>query len=161
MLDELLGEWLDKRKIRRELCKAYKIYRDKAYLLLYSSYYTDTEYKQFKDIECAIAYVLCEYFDFNYQFYYDDFPFNYKWYIACDYIKYYEECKEAYIKFVKENESSLVRGNDIMYVMGTDDLQKTIKKMYDCHSNHVHMIYDIEHDYMYWKDKHDNIWKRC
>lgn len=156
MLDELLGEWLDKRKAKKELLKAYKLYKKKKESYLCAN--TIEIYEQLQDIQYAIAYVLCEYFDLKHG---NANPYSIQWDINYDYTKNYESCKEAYIKFVKENESSLVHGDDIMYVMGTDDLQKTVKKIYGRHSNHAHMIYDIEHDYIYWKDKHENIWKRC
>jgi hypothetical protein len=92
----------DKWKIRHELCKAYKIYDKKAHQFLYSDLYTSKECNQLYDIKYAIAYVLCEYFDFNYKFYYEN-PFSYKWYIAWDYMQYYDECKEAYEKITKQN----------------------------------------------------------
>lgn len=87
-------------KTRHELCKAYKIYRKKAKSFLNSNSFTSKEWNQLYDIQYAIAYVLCEYFDFNYELYYEN-PFSYKWYIAYDYIHYYDECKEAYLKFLK------------------------------------------------------------
>ena len=93
---------LDKWKAKRELYKVYKIYYKKAKSFLYSNLYTHEEYKQLKDICYAIAYVLCEYFNFNYEFYYE-FPFSYKWNVAYDYITYYNECKEAYEKYKIHN----------------------------------------------------------
>ena len=87
-------------KIRRELYKAYKIYNKKAKSFLYSDSFTSIECNQLYDIIYAITYVLCEYFDFNYELYYEN-PFSYKWYIAYDYIHHYDECKEAYKKFLK------------------------------------------------------------
>lgn len=93
-------------KARRELCKAHNVYRKKAESFLFSDLYNHEEYKQLQDIRHAIAYVLCEYFDFNYKFYYDNFPFNYKWFIAYDYIEYYNECKEAYEKLAKQNKTN-------------------------------------------------------
>ena len=97
-------------KTRQELYKAYKIYRKKAESFLFSYFYNHEEYKQLQDIQYAVAYVLCEYFDFNYKFYYDDFPFSYKWFIAYDYIHHYDECKKAYEKFDK-----YVLTNDVKY----------------------------------------------
>lgn len=88
-------------KIRRDLCKAYKIYRKKANEFLYSDLYNYKEYYQLQDIQYAIAYALCRYFDFHYEFYYKKCPFSYKWYIAYDYIFYYDECFKAYYKFLK------------------------------------------------------------
>ncbi len=99
----------DKWKIRQELCKAHKIYHKKTISFLHSVLYTFDEYQQLKEIEYAIAYALCEYFDFNYEFYYDYLPFSYKWYIAYDYIKYYDECKEAYEKFNHIQEFDLAK----------------------------------------------------
>ena len=95
----------NKWKTKQELCKAYKIYHEKAISFLYSNLYTHEEYKQLQDIQYAIAYVLCEYFDFNYEFYYD-FPFSNKWGIAYDYIYYYNECEEAYKKIIKQNNTT-------------------------------------------------------
>lgn len=94
----------DKWKSKNALCKAYKLYHEKKMSYLKTS--TIDLYKQLQDIQYAIAYVLCEYFDFNYEFYYDNFPSNYKWYIANDYIYCYDECKEAYEKFVKDNKTN-------------------------------------------------------
>ena len=90
-------------KIRQDLCKVYKIYRKKESEFLYSDSYTYKEDMQLQDIQYAIVYALCRYFDFNYDFYYHYCPFSYKWYIAYDYIFYYDECFRAYYKFVKEN----------------------------------------------------------
>ena len=95
----------DKWKARRELCKAYKMYRKKAKSFLNSDSFTSKEWNQLYDIKHAIAYVLCEYFDFNYELYYEN-PFSYKWYIAYDYIHYYDECKEAYEKITKQNKTN-------------------------------------------------------
>lgn len=88
-------------KIRRDLCKAYKIFNKKADLLLNSNLsYHIAEYEQLKDIQYAIVYALCRFFDFHYEFYYRH-PYSYKWYIAYEYIFYYDECFKAYMKFVK------------------------------------------------------------
>jgi hypothetical protein len=96
----------DKWKARQELCKVYKMYDKKAYSVLFSNSYNDIEYNKLQDIQYAITYMLCEYFDLNYEFYYDYFPYSYKWNIAYDYVKYYNRCKEAYEKFVKENKTN-------------------------------------------------------
>lgn len=87
-------------KIRQQLCKVYKIYDKKRKSCFDLILYNVGEYEQLQDIQYAIAYVLCEYFDFNYKFYYE-FPFSYKWLIAYDYIHYYKECERAYFKFLK------------------------------------------------------------
>ena len=93
-------------KIRQDLCKVYKIYNKKAESLLNLNFLNNVEeYEQLKDIQYAITYVLCEYFDFNYELYYEN-PFSYKWYIAYDYIHYYDECKEAYEKITKQNKTN-------------------------------------------------------
>lgn len=94
----------DKWKSKNALCKAYKLYHEKKMSYLKTS--TIDLYKQLQDIQYAIAYVLCEYFDFNYEFYYDNFPSSYKWCIAYDYIRYYDECKEAYENIIKENNTN-------------------------------------------------------
>lgn len=98
----------DKWKIRQELCKAHNMYRKKVTSFLHSTSYTYDEYEQLKEIEYAIAYVLCEYFDFNYEFYYDYFPYGNRWYIAWDYLKYYDECKKAYEKITKQNKTNYI-----------------------------------------------------
>lgn len=88
-------------KIRQDLCKVYKIYNKKAESLLNLNFLNNVEeYEQLKDIQYAITYVLCEYFDFNYKLYYEN-PFSYKWNIAYDYIHKYKECERAYFKFLK------------------------------------------------------------
>ena len=101
-------------KIRRDLCKAYKMFNKKAHSLLNSNLvYHIEEYEQLENIKYGIAYVLCEYFDFNYNFYYEC-PFSYKWNIAYDYIQYYKECKEAYEKFLKEDNTNYTQEFDLV-----------------------------------------------
>lgn len=95
---------LDKWKTKRELYKAYKFYKKKKIPYLRTS--TIDTYEQLQDIQYAIAYVLCEYFDFNYEFYYDNFLSSYKWDIAYDYIYNYEKCKEVYENIIKQNKTT-------------------------------------------------------
>lgn len=87
MLDEFLGTWLDKQKAKRELCKVYKMYDKKKEPYLQSSIEI---YCEFQDIQYAIAYVLCKYFDLK-----CDNPWSYKWYITYDYTHYYNQCKKS------------------------------------------------------------------
>ena len=89
----------DKWKAKNALCKAYELYRKKK--MLYLKVNTIDSYQQLQDVQYAIAYVLCEYFDFK-----CDNPFSYKWYIIYDYIHYYNECKEAYEKLTKQNNTT-------------------------------------------------------
>ena len=86
----------DKWKTKNALCKAYKLYHEKKKSYLKLS--TIDSYCQVERIQYAIAYVLCEYFDFK-----CDNPFSYKWYITYDYKYCYDACKKAYEDFVKEN----------------------------------------------------------
>lgn len=90
---------LDKWKTKNALCKAYKLYHKKK--RSYLEINTINLYLQIQDIQYAIAYVLCKYFDFK-----CDNPWSYKWYITYDYTNYYNECEEAYEKFVKENNTN-------------------------------------------------------
>ena len=85
----------DKWKTKRALCKAFKFYKTKKEK--YLKIYTIDIYEQFEEIECAIAYVLCEYFNFK-----CDNPFSYKWYITYDYTHYYSKCKVAYEKIIEQ-----------------------------------------------------------
>lgn len=103
----------DKWKAKNALCKAHKLYYKKKIPYLKAD--TIDLYDQLQDIQYAIAYVLCEYFNFNYEFYYDIFPFGYRWFIANDYIKYYDECKGAYEKFVKPNKTNSIH-HDSFYI---------------------------------------------
>lgn len=103
----------DKWKIRQELCKVYKMYDKKAHSVLYSKACDNIAYNQLQDIKYAITYMLCEYFDLNYEFYYNNLPFSYKWNIAYDYIKYHDRCKEAYEQFIKENNSNNTQEFDL------------------------------------------------
>ena len=64
--------------------------------MLYLKADTIDIYRQFENIQYAIAYVLCEYFDVK-----CDNPFSYKWNITYDYTHYYSQCKEAYEKLSK------------------------------------------------------------
>lgn len=96
----------DKWKIRQELCKVYKMYDKQAHSVLYSKACDNIAYNQLQDIKYAITYMLCEYFDLNYEFYYNNLPFSYKWNIAYDYVKYHDRCKEAYEQFINENNSN-------------------------------------------------------
>ena len=93
----------EKHKAKKALFKAFCFYREKKKPYLKAD--TISMYEQLQEIEYAIAYVLCEYFDFNYEFY-CDFPFNYKWDIAYDYIHYYDECKKAYETITKQNDTT-------------------------------------------------------
>lgn len=90
----------DKWKAKNALCKAYKLYSKKKILYLKAD--TIDIYQQLEDIQYVIVYVLCEYFDFDYNFYYD-FPFSYKWFIAYDYIIYHDDCRRAYTKLMKQH----------------------------------------------------------
>ena len=94
----------DKWKTKNALYKAYKLYNKKK--IPYLKVDTMNLYEQLQDIQYAIAYVLCECFDFNYKFYYNDYPFSYKWYIANDYMNHYDECEEAYEKIIKQNNTT-------------------------------------------------------
>lgn len=126
----------DKWKTKRALCKIYKIYSQKARSLLYSSSYSSKEYEQLQDIQYAIAYVLCEYFNFNYKFYYDDFPFSDKWGIAYDYIQYYDECKKAYEKITEDNNTNTMRYNYIKhYINGSKSNYVDGNIMYNAEDN--------------------------
>ena len=89
----------DKWKAKNALCKAYKFYYEKKRLYLKPS--TIDLYYQLEHIQYAIAYVLCEYFNFK-----CDNPFSYKWYITYDYKYYYDACKKAYEEIVKENNNT-------------------------------------------------------
>lgn len=97
MLDEFLGTWLDKQKAKRELCKVYKIYDKEKEPYLQSSIEI---YCEFQDIQYAIAYVLCEYFNVRDNF----FIIDVTWDIYYDYTHHYDRCKKAYEKIVKEND---------------------------------------------------------
>ena len=57
----------DKWKSKNALCKAYKLYNKKKMPYLKAG--TMNLYEQFQDIQYAIAYVLCECFNFNYNFF--------------------------------------------------------------------------------------------
>lgn len=101
MLDELLDVWLDKldkEKVKRELCKVYKMYdkKKKPYL----QFDTIEIYEELQDIQYAIAYILCEYFNVK------DNPLimDIKWDIYYDYTYHYNSCKKAYEKIKKEND---------------------------------------------------------
>lgn len=78
---------------------ANKLYHEKKKSYLKLS--TINSYCQVERIQYAIAYVLCEYFDFK-----CDNPFSYKWYITYDYKYCYDACKKAYEDFVKENKNT-------------------------------------------------------
>lgn len=94
----------EKHKVKKALCKAHKFYSEKK--IPYLKVGTMNLYKQLQDIQYAIAYVLCECFDFNYKFYYNENPFTYKWFIANDYVNHFDECKKAYEEIVKENNNT-------------------------------------------------------
>ena len=85
-------------KAKRALCKAFDFYRKKKESYLKADI---NIYVQLEEIEYAIAYALCEYFDFE-----CDNPFSDKWYITYDYIHYYDKCKEAYEKITKQNKTN-------------------------------------------------------
>lgn len=97
----------NKWKAKRALCKAFNFYRKKKELYLTTN--TISTYEQLEEIEYAIAYVLCEYFNFK-----CDNPFSYKWYITYDYIHHCNECEEAYEKFVKENNTNHIQAFDLV-----------------------------------------------
>jgi hypothetical protein len=99
-------------KIRQDLCKAYKIYYEKDDSFLRSYSYNAKEGNQLHDIRLALAYVLCRYFDFNYEFYYN-LPFSYKWHIAYDYMFRYGECFRAYYKFLTEDNTNHTQELDL------------------------------------------------
>ena len=111
----------DKWKSKNALCKAYKLYYKKKMLYLKAD--TIDLYQQLEDIQYAIAYVLCEYFNFK-----CDNPFSYKWYITYDYTNSYNQCKEAYKKIVKENRTkynNIVWSiNDLIYNKNKGDYSK-------------------------------------
>ena len=118
----------DKWKTKNALCKAYKLYYEKRRSYLKIS--TIDLYLQIQDIQYAIAYVLCKYFDFK-----CDNPFSYKWHITYDYTNYYNKCEEAYEKFVKEN-------NTIFF-----DLVKPLKG--EITDKQYGILYDGKFDYGY------------
>ena len=89
----------DKWKAKKALCKAYKLYYKKKMLYLKAD--TIDLYQQLEDIQYAIAYVLCEYFNFK-----CDNPFSYKWYITYDYTRYYSKCKVAYEKIIEPHNTT-------------------------------------------------------
>ena len=97
----------DKWKSKNALCKAYKLYHKEKMSYLKTS--TIDLYQQLEDIQYAIAYVLCKYFNFK-----CDNPWTYKWYITYDYIHYYNKCKEAYEKFLKENNANHTQEFDLI-----------------------------------------------
>ena len=99
-------------KIRQDLCKAYKIYYEKEDSFLRSYSYNAKEGNQLHDIRLALAYALCRYFDFNYEFYYN-FPFSYKWHIAYDYMFRNSECFRAYYKFLTEDNTNHTQEFDL------------------------------------------------
>lgn len=88
----------DKWKSKNALCKAYKLYHKKKMLYLRAD--TIDLYQQLEDIQYAIAYVLCKYFNFK-----CDNPLSYKWYITYDYTNSYNQCKEAYEKITQQNKT--------------------------------------------------------
>lgn len=89
----------DKWKSKNALCKAYKLYHKEKMSYLKTS--TIDLYQQLQDIQYAIAYVLCKYFDFKCEN-----PWSYKWYITYDYTHFYNECKKAYEKIIKQNNTT-------------------------------------------------------
>lgn len=97
MLDELLGTWLDKRKAKKELCKAYKMYQEKK--KPYLNLNTIKTYEEIQDVQYAIAYVLCKYFDVKKWNEYN--TSSIEWDICYDYKNRYDECKEAYERLTK------------------------------------------------------------
>ena len=110
----------DKWKAKRELYKAFRMYckKKKPYLKVE----TIELYMQLQNIEHTIAYILCEYFDFPYQYHYDN-SFGYKFDIAYDYIKLYDECKKAYENFIKENNHIKNKAINCDYIIqNTEDL---------------------------------------
>lgn len=84
----------EKYKAKKSLCKAFNFYRKKKIPYLKAD--TISIYIKLQEIEYAIAYVLCTYFNFK-----CDNPFSYKWYIIYDYKYEYNECKKAYEKITK------------------------------------------------------------
>lgn len=96
MLDEFLGTWY-KQKAKRELCKVYKMYDKKKKSYLQSSIEI---YCELQNIQYAIAYVLCEYFNVSENL----FTMDITWDIYYDYTHYYDRCKRAYEKIKKEND---------------------------------------------------------
>lgn len=124
-------------KIRQDLCKAYKIYYEKEDSFLRSYSYNAKEGNQLHDIRLALAYALCRYFDFNYEFYYN-LPFSYKWHIAYDYIYRYGECFRAYYKFLKEDNTNYTQEFDLSKPLKG----KTTDKQYG-------IIHDGKFDYGY------------
>ena len=125
-------------KIRQDLCKAYKIYYKKEDLCLRSKLYTYEECMQIIDIRYALAYALCRYFNFNYEFYYHYFPFSYKYFIAYDYMFHYDECFKAYYKFLKEDNTNYTQEFDLSKPLKG----KTTDKQYG-------IIHDSKFDYGY------------
>lgn len=92
----------NKWRTKRALCKAFDFYRQKKEMCLLR-YYNPYDYDQLEEIEYAIAYVLCKYFNFK-----CDNPWSNKWYITYDYTHYYIECKKAYEKIVENNTTKLL-----------------------------------------------------
>ena len=60
---------------------------------------------QLQEYMYAIAYMLCVYFKFPYNFYYNWSPFSRKWHIAYDYIQFNDRCKQAFQKFHEFHDS--------------------------------------------------------
>ncbi len=124
-------------KIRQDLCKAYKIYYEKEDSFLRSYSYNAKEGNQLHDIRLALAYALCRYFDFNYEFYYN-FPFSYKWHIAYDYMFRNSECFRAYYKFLTEDNTNHTQEFDLSKPLKGE----TTDKQYG-------IIHDSKFDYDY------------
>jgi hypothetical protein len=129
----------DKWKTKRALCKAFDFYRQKKerYLRIYT---LDT-YEQLQEIEYAIAYVLCEYFDLK-----CDNPWSYKWYITYDYTHFYSQCKRAYEKIIeqKNKENMKYRYNYIArYFNGFKNKDKYTEG---------DMLYNVEDKCLYYYD---------
>ena len=99
----------DKWKARRVLYKVCNNYYKK-----YWKTKNINEALEYRKIACAITYALCKYLGFNYNLYYEFLPWDFiKWDIAYNYIKYYDECKEAYETIVKNNNELSMHLDDI------------------------------------------------
>ena len=155
MLDELFGTWLDKRKAKKELCKAYKIYSEKRKSYLQVS--TIDIYEQLQDVQYAIAYVLCEYFNVKKWDEYN--TSSIKWEIHYDYTRHYDACKEAYERLTKENELDSSFNEDDIIDKHKEALSDIAKRMMDNNRN-IHTIYDMKNNYLCWKDKYGKLWEK-
>lgn len=158
MLDELLGTWLDKRKAKRELIKAFKFYRKeykkarKHYNHTFDTEYLNGNYdvideayndmKSLDDILKALAYVL--YSNFNMFGWEDGFL------ISTYYDLHKDEGKKYFEKIKKEHDDTFAKEDDEW-----DEMYKQAQKQFmtwrthtnDFKGNHYSkgdIVYDME-----------------